>query len=464
MDERIMLGLMADARAAGAEFSDMRVGRSRSASIDIQDGRAEKVHASTGQGLGVRVLRDGAWGFSSSCDVSENSARACLSEALEMARAAAPHVGERSSVAQVEPARDRVTAGAEIDPACVPLAEKVKTVSALESAARGFDGRIANTRLSYFDSGGELLIANTFGTFLEIETVRTKVFLRAVAVEDGVRQFGFESAGRLEGWELVKNLTPEQISVPAARRAVELLGARPAPSGNFPIIFDSSVTGLFVHEAFGHNCEADLVWAGESIIAGKMGEKVGSGLVTIVDDATIPGAWGSYAYDSEGVAAQRRVLVEKGVVKNFMHTLETAAHFGVAPNGSGRAESTSCRPIVRMSNTFIEPGDKSLDEMIRGTDHGLLLKGAFGGYVSTETGQFTCSVAEAWLIRNGELQEMMRDVSVSGMVLEALANVDMVGSDFALTMPGTCGKNGQGMPVDNGGPAIRVKSLVVGGQ
>jgi len=364
----------------------------------------------------------------------------------------------------VEPVRDSVPLKAERRPDETPVREKVRAVFALEKAARDYDEKVSNTRLNFSDGVSSFWIANTYGTLIKMETARTRVAVMVVAKDGSLRQSGYKSIGRREGFEVVETMKPEDISLPAAKRAVSLLSAKPAPSGRFPVIFDHSVTGLFVHEAFGHNSEADLVWGGESIISDKMGKKVASELVTIVDDCSLAGAWGSYPYDSEGVPARRRALVERGVVKSFLHSLETAAQFGVKPNGAGRSDGAGSRPIVRMSNTFIEPGGSKIEDMIKEIDSGILLKGALSGYVSTETGQFTCRTAEGWLIKNGQLHEQLRDVAVSGMVLEALADVDAVGSEFRLASPGTCGKSGQGVPVDNGGPHIRVRKLIVGGR
>jgi TldD protein len=462
--ENILKNLMDEAGGKGAEFADVRSGEGRSTAIDVQDGRAEKVHASRGQGIGVRVLAGGAWGFATTYAMDEASARKCLSEALEAALTAAPHVDDPASVASVSPVTDVVAAVMARRPDQVPISEKVKAAFGHEQAARKYDPRIENTRLNYSDGVSVMKIANTFGTYIETESARTRIAIRVVARDGDLRQSGYESFGRLEGFELIERIGTDELGVKAARRAVELLSARPAPAGEFPVIFDHTVTGLFVHEAFGHNSEADLVFTGQSIIADKLGVKIGSELVNIVDDSTVEGAWGSYKYDSEGVPGRRRTLVENGVVKGFLHSLETAARFGVAPNGSARSEGSGSRPIVRMSNTFIAPGKSTLDEMVSGIDSGILLIGALSGYVSTETGQFTCRTAEGWFIKNGQLHEQLRDVAVSGMVLEALANVDAVGCEFRLASPGTCGKNGQGVPVDNGGPHIRVKKLVVGGQ
>ncbi len=461
--EKVLRNLMDEAVGAGVEFADVRCGNGVSTMIDVQDGKVDKVHSSRGCSIGVRALVGGAWGFATTYAQDEESARGCLREAVEGARAAAAHVVEPSCVARVEGVCAEVATRAARRPDRVPVAEKVRAVAGLERAAREFDPRVENTRANYSDGVSMSRIANTFGTYIETETVRTRAAVRVVAREGSLRQSGYESVGRLEGFELMEATRPSELGGAAARRAVELLSARPAPSGEFPVIFDHTVTGLFVHEAFGHNAEADLVWAGESIIAHRLGERIGSDLVDIIDDSTVPGAWGSYAYDSEGVCGCRRVLVEKGIVKGFMHSMETAARFGVAPNGSARSEGAHNRPIVRMSNTFIAPGASTLDEMVGGLDSGILLKGALSGYVSTETGQFTCRAAEGWLIKGGRLHEQLRDVAVSGMVLEALANVDAVSGEFHLASPGTCGKSGQGVPVDNGGPHIRVKRLVVGG-
>jgi len=227
---------------------------------------------------------------------------------------------------------------------------------------------------------------------------------------------------------------------------------------------DPTFTGLFVHEALGHNAEADIVLEGGSIIEGKIGQRLASDCLTIVDDGTIPGSWGSYAYDSEGTPSQKRVIVESGVLKGYMHSLETAARMGVPPNGSARADGYGSVPIVRMSNTYIQPGSMSFEELIADIDLGVLLSGGEWGYVFCERGQFTGHAGEAFMIRNGQVAERVRDVSISGMTLETLADIVAVSRDFRMEFPGTCGKNGQGAPVNGGGPYVKIRRLVVGGQ
>ncbi len=243
-----------------------------------------------------------------------------------------------------------------------------------------------------------------------------------------------------------------------------LLSAKRAPAGKFDVIIDPIICGLLVHEAFGHNCEADAVWAGESILDGKVGQQVAYEDVTIIDDPTLPKLNGSFAYDHEGVPAQEHRLVENGILQGFLHSLETAARFEAQPQGSARAQSHDFPPIVRMSNTFIAPGKCSFDEMLADTKRGLYLTGGNWGYVFTARGQFTCNVEEAYAIENGQLGQHYRNVSISGLTLEALQNVTAVGNDLKFELGGMCGKGGQSMPVDAGGPHVCIRDVVVGGQ
>jgi TldD protein len=222
---------------------------------------------------------------------------------------------------------------------------------------------------------------------------------------------------------------------------------------------------LFTHEALGHNSEADIVMEGGSILEGKLGSRIASDLVTITDDSTLEGVWGSYKYDSEGTPGRRRVVVENGVLKGYLHSLETAAKFNTEPTGSARAQDFGCRPIVRMSNTGIQAGNKSFGELLKGIDHGIMLSEGLGGYVSPEKGQFVFSAGEGWIIRKGELAEHIRDVNMSGILLETLMKIDGVSREYEMpTLKGFCGKDGQTMPVGAGGPYVRVKELMIGGQ
>ena len=454
-----------EAKRQSLDFADLRVHQQEGTSINVQDGRADKVYHGISLGAGVRVLSGGAWGFASTNTVTKEQLLDCLDQAARLAKSAQRKIAEKAELPEIAAVQDAVNIKPKVDPRDIALEDKMKVVFELEKAAKACDPqRICNTSVSYREGQSTVSVANTAGTYVETTLPRTHLGAFVTACENGVRQMGSEHFGGLYGWELVENTKPEQLTVRASQVALDMLKASEPPSGKFPVILDSAVTGLFTHEAIGHNAEADHVWSGESILEGKMGQQVASELVTIVDDPTIEGKNGSFPYDSEGTPTRRREVVRKGILSEFLHSLETAHKFGVEPNGAARAQGHGNRPIVRMSNTFIERGDWTLEEMVSGIKEGLYLSGGFWGYVFCERGQFTCNVEQGRMIRDGELQERLRNVSVSGMTLEALMSIDAVGKELVFKLPGMCGKGGQGADIDAGGPHIRVKELVVGGR
>ncbi len=447
------------------EFAEARYAAVRQGGLVLQDGRADRAGAGERGGMGVRVVMDGAWGFASTESADLGDWLSCLSDAVAMAKVSKSRLEGPAVLAEARPVVDEVKGEFEIEPAGVPFERKLAAVRGYEEASAARAGEAAaNLMTGYGDSQQVEIVCNTRGTLVSSESVRTMVW-HAITTQDGaVRQRGSELRGRQAGFEVVEETVAEEFSVKAAERAVSLLSARPAPAGKFPAVFHPSITGLLVHEALGHNAEADLVLAGQSILEGKVGTRIAAECISIVDDATIAGSWGSYPYDSEGVAGQRRVVVENGVLKGLMHSLETAAKMGVEPNGSARADGFANRPIVRMSNTMILPGEMSLEELISDMDVGILLRAGQWGYVWSEKGQYTCHAGEGVMIRDGELAEKVRDVSISGMTLETLSNALGVSRDFEMEMPGTCGKDGQSMSVNGGGPYVKVGEIVVGGQ
>jgi TldD protein len=289
------------------------------------------------------------------------------------------------------------------------------------------------------------------------------VYCEVIAKDGENRQEGFEYVGNVAGYEVVDGIDPEGFSRKAAEKAVKLLDAHHPPRGTFSVVIDQRVGGLFVHEAFGHNSEGDLVFGGQSIISDKMGQRVASDLVTIVDDPTVLRN-GHFVYDHEGTKATPHTIVKDGILVGFLHSLESAVKLGGQAGGSARAQSHHSPPIVRMSNTYFAPGDMSFEEILEDVDEGVYLAGSQYGYVETQKGQFTCKAEEAWMIKGGELTEHLRDVAINGLTLDALGNITAVGKDFKMEMPGTCGKSGQGMYVDNGAPHLRIEGIVVGGR
>jgi len=319
---------------------------------------------------------------------------------------------------------------------------------------------IVSTTVNYVDGEGTTIFANSEGTELQIEESRVALFMNAVAASDGIIQFGHKSTGGAAGFEVIQKEDLEKFGRVTAEKAIRLLKAELPPSGKFPVVMDPELTGVFIHEALGHASEADLILQNDSILKGKMSTQIGSSLVTIVDDATMD-AFGYYPYDSEGVKTRKNILVKDGVLRSLLSSRETASQLDITPSGNARSV-VGDQPIVRMSNTYLKPGELKFEELIEDMDSGIYLKGSRGGQVDTGKGIFQFNAAESFLIENGEVTNPLRDVSLSGNILEMLLKVDGVGSDFKMGV-GFCGKSGQTVPVGDGGPHVRVKEATVGG-
>jgi TldD protein len=284
-----------------------------------------------------------------------------------------------------------------------------------------------------------------------------------VATGDTGMQTGRESVGHTVGWELFDRYDVEELARVAAERALTKLHARPAPSGEMPVVIASGGGGVLFHEACGHGLEADLVGKGASVFRGRVGEQVAAPGVTVVDDGTMAREWGNLAIDDEGHPAQRNVLIEDGVLTDYLWDLLRARKEGRPSSGNGRRQSYQHLPMVRMTNTYLLAGDERPDDIIGSTDRGIFVKHLGGGQVNTATGDFVFGMTEAYLIEGGRITEPIREGNLIGNGPEVLTRIDALGDDFAMGPPGTCGKDGQGVPVGDGVPTLRVTSLTVGG-
>jgi TldD protein len=276
-------------------------------------------------------------------------------------------------------------------------------------------------------------------------------------------QTGYDAVGGLIGMELFDATSFESVAENAARRAVMMLSARKAPAGRMPVVLSSAAGGTMIHEAVGHGLEADLAQTGLSVYSGKRGQPIASPLITVVDDATLPGKRGSFRFDDEGSDAERTVLVDRGVLATFMYDRLTAMKDNARSTGNGRRESYKHRPIPRMTNTMIVPGQSDPAEILRSTPSGLFVKKMGGGQVNTVNGDFVFEVSEGYLIENGAIGEPVRGATLIGNGPQVLMSIDRVGSDLGYSI-GTCGKDGQGSPVSDAQPTLRIPEIVVGGE
>ncbi|MBO0748280.1 MAG: TldD/PmbA family protein, partial [Acidimicrobiaceae bacterium] len=276
-------------------------------------------------------------------------------------------------------------------------------------------------------------------------------------------QTGRESIGSTIGFELFDKHAVDELARAAASRALAKLAARPAPSGTLPVVIKQGSGGVLFHEACGHGLEADHIQKNVSVFAGRVGEQVASPLVTLIDDGTMAPEWGTIGIDDEGHPAARNVLIEDGVLTDYMWDFLRARKENRVSSGNGRRESYQHLPMVRMTNTYVLAGTEDPDEIVRQTPHGVYVAQLGGGQVNTATGDFVFGMTEAYLIEDGRITTPLRDANLIGNGPDVLRNIDAIANDFAMGSPGTCGKNGQGVPVGDGQPTLRVTAMTIGG-
>lgn len=457
LPEGDLKAILQAALAAGGDFAEIFLERRRTTSISCEENKIERVTSGLDQGAGIRVIAGEKTAYGYSNDLSRESLiqTATLVGKAVQSRPQAKEITFKRPAAQVEFTIKK-------RPDQVPVEEKVTLVQRANVAARAVDKRITQVTVGYGDVIQEVTIANSEGTLVEDERVRCRFVVNAVATDGKAIQTGYESAGGHQGWELFASVNPEEQARLAARRAVKMLEARPAPAGKMPVVMAGEAGGTMIHEACGHGLEADLVQKQLSVYAGKKGQKVAAGLITVIDDPTIPGKYGSYRFDDEGAAGQKTVLIANGVLKDYMYDYLTARKENRRSTGNGRRESYQDRPIPRMTNTFIAPGKDDPEAILRETQHGLLVKRMGGGQVNTTNGDFVFDVAEGYLIQDGKIGPAVRGATLTGNGPEVLRIIDRVGTDLGFAL-GTCGKDGQGVPVGDAQPTIRIPEMVVGG-
>jgi TldD protein len=458
IEESVLSRTLATALRHGGDFAEVFAEDRRTAGARLDDGKVEEFVSGRERGAGIRVVRGDTTGFAHTADLSE----AGLRTAAEAAASAARGGGEGPRTVALERREVHPTHEVMVLPETVAKARKAEVLERADHAARATGDAVRQVSASYADSRRRVLIANSDGLLVEDDRVRTRFGVSCVAVGDTGMQTGSESPGRTVGFEIFDEIDPEDVARTAAQRALTMLRARPAPSGKLPVVLRRGAGGVLFHEACGHGLEADLVEKDASVFRGRVGQQVASPLVTLVDDGTYAREWGTYAIDDEGAPAQRNVLIDHGVLTDYMWDLVRARKAGRASTGNGRRETYQHLPMVRMTNTFLLAGDDDPDDIIRDTGTGLYCVALGGGQVDTATGDFVFGITEAYMIEDGEVTEPIRAAQLIGNGPETLRLVDAVGRDFD-TWAGTCGKSGQGVPVSSGQPTLRVAELTVGG-
>ncbi|MGE5544876.1 MAG: TldD/PmbA family protein [Bacillota bacterium] len=457
LEHQVITRVIKEALKRGGDFAEIYVEEKDVTGIVCEDNQIEKVNSGRESGAGIRVISNGNTAYAYTNDLSEDG---LLKTASIVAHAASGTA--RDLTINLKQRRSDLELSFLILPEKFSFEKKVKALLNANQAARGVDAEIKQVTVSLADLHKRFQVANSLGQLVEEEIVRTRFVVNAVAARENIIQTGFEAVGGVLGWELLDEVDVEQMARQAAKRAILMLDARPAPVGRMPVVMSSAAGGTMVHEACGHGLEADLVQKGISVYSGKIGEEVAARTVSVIDDSSLAKKNGTLRFDDEGNPGKRNVLIDKGVLKGYMHDYLTAQKAGVEPTGNGRRESYQHKPIPRMTNTYIAPGDNDPEAIIRDTPHGLLVKKMGGGQVNTTTGDFVFDVQEGYIIKNGEVQYPVRGATLTGNGPEVLKNIDMVGNDLGFSI-GTCGKDGQGVPVSDAQPTIRIKSITVGG-
>ena len=445
------------------DFADIRIEKGYGTSITIQNGRPEQISHDSDIGVGIRALIDGGWGFVSLVGNDLEQIEKALQKAIKIAQVTSTKCKEKGLITDEYVFEGSYVVKFDKDPRDIPLEQKYKIVEEFEKTTRTYSDKIVSTNASMKNWFQKEIIVNSLGTKIQSEYSNLNILCMATSREGDTMQNVYTSKGTTAGWEEIEKFNTTDQGEALAKRAVMLLNAEKPPSGKMDIVMDQSLVGVYVHESFGHAEEADSVLAQDSILEGMMGKQLGSELINIYDDPTIPGLRGSYCYDSEGTKTVKRQLVKEGIQVGYLHSLETAAKMDVEPNGAARAMNFNHRPVVRMGNTYIDAGDCSFEEILETIKNGVYLENSYGGYVDTAKGEFYFSAQGGHKIENGELGDAIQNVSMSGLCLEVLERTVAVGKDLEFAFPGSCGKSSQWVPVHAGGPPLAVKQIVVGG-
>lgn len=443
-------------------FADIRHQDIKASAITVVNGTLRKMQNAGKAGTVARALVGECWGQASTTEpVTADTLMELLLHATRMAKNSAKYSRSRIDFSDVESHEKTIWQKVKEDPSDVPEDEKLDIIMDFDSAQK-VDERIVNTNSGYSDVKITYRLVNTLGSRLQWDEIRTMVFVNPVAKDDSRTQFDYGVRSALAGFEIIREIDPNEFSSKIGEGAIALLSASKPPSGEITAVVDGDIAGLIAHEVCGHASEADEVVKKRSFLTGLVGVTVGTEHVTMIDDGSIEGLRGSFPFDSEGTPSSRTTIIEKGIFKGYMHTLETAAIMGVKPTGNGRSQDYNRRIFARMTNTYFDVGDWSNDEILEDTKDGVYIIKAMSGMEDVVGGGVQATSLKGYLIKNGEKTDLLRSMTITGKVLDILQTVDAVGSKLEFS-GGNCGKGEEDyIPVTSGGPNMRMK-LVIGG-
>ena len=447
------------ALSRGGDWAELFWERHETLQIVLDDGHIEDAISGVDQGAGIRVTKGERTTYANG-NVND------IDDLIALAGRAARGVEEGGALHETDEAspdelpRHSTVA---IDPRAVAVERKVALLRRADRVARSVDPRVTQVTASYGESVQEVLVANSEGLHRTDTRVRLNLAVHVVAKQGDVLESGFEALRGTAGFEMLSDEAVEEAAHTAARRAVLNVGAEPAPAGTYTVVLSSEAGGTLIHESVGHGLEADLNLKGLSVYSGRIGQKVASELITVIDDGTDPDKRGTAAMDDEGTPTQRTVLIQNGILRTYLSDRKHAEKLGIARSGNARRESFRYLPICRMTTTMIAPGSSDPAEILRSVKDGVFVKKMGGGQVDVVSGNFAFEITECYRIRDGKLAEPLRGATLVGQGPKLMSEIDMVGNDLGYST-GTCGKDGQGAPVADAQPTIRIPAVVVGGK
>jgi len=447
---------------SNVDFGDIRLEERIYTTVRIANENLHSFSTVVRKGFSVRAFHQGAWGYSSRTLLKESAVKDAAEAAARIALINSTKEIPRSTLKDVKSVRKTVKAKLKKDPANVGIDEKVKLAMDVCKAQR-IDERIASTTSFYGDWDFRFKVANTLGTNVAWREVRTRIGGIAIAAEGAKRDSSYDFTDGTGGYEIVTSIDPSEMGNKIARESLQLLSARKSPSGMMTVITDPDVSGLLAHEVMGHASEADEITKRRSFLTDAIGKRVGSSLITMYDDGTYPNAHGSIQFDSEGSPSKKTKIIDHGIYKGFMHSLETAGTLRKSLTGNGRAQDHSRRVWVRMTNTYFSAGKDRFEEIVEETKSGLLTNKAISGMEDPVGGGFQAVALMGNIIEKGEIGPVVRGFTLTGKALAILKSADMISREFKLT-GGFCGKGEEDyVPVSSGGPYMRSKIIVGGG-
>ncbi len=445
------------AMSRGGDFAEVYIEDRLNKSIVLMSGAIEKSLSGRDYGVGIRIFTGLKSIYVYTNDASEKNL-------VKLAKKAALGLESGTTGRMEKLSKIQVRSQHPIKkyPASVLVKDKIDLMKRAYAKSKNYDDLIKQVKVNYVDYDKKILIANSEGLLKEDRQVRTRLSVTSVARNANEMQTGSDNIGGHIGFELYDEKKIDEIAIESARIAKTMLLADKCPSGKMDVVIDHGFGGVIFHEACGHGLEATAVAKGNSVYAGKIGEKIASNLVTAIDDGTIKNAWGSSTIDDEGFQTRKNVLIEKGILKKYMVDRLNGRRMKMEPTGSSRRQNYRYAPTSRMTNTYIDNGDLTKEEIISNTASGLFAKKMGGGSVNPMTGEFNFNVMEAYIIKNGRIIKPVRGASLIGKGSEVLKNIDMVGNNLAFGQ-GNCGSSSGSLPVNVGQPTIRVKNITVGG-